>query len=341
MAKTALTIKDIAKFCGVSITTVSKVINGKCDGIGEKTVDKVRAAVKKHDYRPNAVARSMITRKTNTIGLVVPDVRNPFFAELARGVEDVANSLSYGCFLCNTDGDIDKESACVTLLRERIADGILFTTQNRMEFNPIFNRLRDEKYPFCLIERYLDAMPDVPGVYFDNVEGARMITRYLLERGHRRIAFISGPETTVNALYRRQGYEEALVEAGVEPDPSLAAVGDYHYNGGYRAAGTLIGRRKPKFTALFASNDLMALGAYQRFEEEGLAVPEKISLVSFDNAPFPKVMRPAITTVELPAYAMGKRAAEMLFDCIGGRAGAGTRHVFSPKIIEKDSVKAI
>ena len=341
MAGSKPTIKDIAKICGVSITTVSKVVNEKYSGIGQKTIERVTAAVKEHGYLPNAVARSMITRKTLTIGLVLPDVRNPFFAELARGVEDVANERGYGCFLCNTDGNIEKEDACIALLRGRVADGILFTTQNRVEFNPVFTRLWDDKYPFCLIERYLDGMPDAPGVYFDNIGGARMATRHLLDNGHRNIAFISGPETSVNAQHRRQGYELALREAGIEPDPALAVGGDYRYSGGYKAMELLRARKKLRYTALFASNDLMALGAYQRLEEEGIRVPDDLSIVSFDNAPFPKVMKPAITTIELPAYAMGKSAAEMLFECLDGRAGVGARRVFEPKLIEKDSVRSL
>ena len=341
MTKPNLTIKDIAKMCGVSITTVSKVINKKFAGIGAATIAKVEAVVKKHGYRPNAVARSMITRKTHTIGLVLPDVRNPFFAELARGVEDVCNDRSFGCFLCNTDGRIEKEDACIALLRGQVADGILFTTQNRIEFNPAFLQLREDKYPFCLIERYLKEMPDVPGVYFDNIGGAHMATRYLLERGHRKIAFISGPETTVNADYRRQGYEQALREAGLEPEAVLMTTGDYRYHSGYEAMAALLARPSARFTALFASNDLMALGAFQRLEEAGMGVPDDVSIISFDNAPFPNVMKPAITTIELPAYAMGKRAAEMLFDCLDGKAGNGARYVFAPRIIEKDSVRVL
>ncbi len=347
MAGSKPTIKDIARICGVSITTVSKVVNKKHAGIGGKTVERVMAAVREYGYHPNAVARSMITRKTLTVGLVLPDVRNPFFAELARGVEDVCNNRGYGCFLCNTDGDMEKEDACVAQLRGRVADGILFTTQNSVEFNPVFDRLRADGYPFCLIERYLDAMPDAPGVYFDNVGGARMAVRHLLDKGHRRIAFIAGPQGSVNARLRREGYELALLEAGVAPDPALRADGDYHYGSGHRAADSLLARnaarrrKRPGFSALFASNDLMALGAYQRLEEEGLRVPEDVSIVSFDNAPFPAVMRPKVTTIELPAYAMGARAAEMLFDVLDGRAAAGARHVFLPKLVEKGSVRDV
>lgn len=340
MSGSDITIKDIARFCGVSITTVSKVINGKCGGIGANTIEKIQAAVREHNYSPNAVARSMITRKSHTIGLVVPDVRNPFFSDLARGVEDVCNERSYGCFLCNTDGSLEKEDNYVRLLRGRVADGMLFTTQNRIEYNPVFAKLREKNYPFCVIERYLAELPDVPGVYFDNVGGARMATEYLIAHGHRRIAFISGPATTTNAQLRIRGYLDALAAGGIEADAALRVEGDYRYSGGYRAIDRLLAAGGD-FTALFASNDLMALGAYQRLGELRLKVPERVSLIGFDNAPFPEVFRPAVTTIEIPAYPMGRRSAEMLFDRIAGKPDAEARFVFQPKLVEKESVRRI
>ncbi len=336
-----LTIKDIAKLCGVSITTVSKVINGKCGSIGATTIERIHAAVEKHHFSPSPVARSMVTRKSHTIGLVVPDVRNPFFSDLARGVEDVCNGISYGCFLCNTDGSLEKENNYVSLLRGRVADGMLFTTQNRIEYNPVFATLLAKNYPFCLIERYLDELPGIPGVYFDNLGGARLATEYLIAQGHRRIAFISGPATTANARLRRDGYLAALAAHGIAAEDRLQVEGDYRYSGGYRAIDILLTERAGQFTALFASNDLMALGAYQRLGELGLKVPEQVSIIGFDNAPFPEVFRPAITSIEIPAYQMGRRSAEMLLARIAGKPEAVSRYVFAPKLIVKESVGRI
>ncbi len=336
-----ITIKDIARMCGVSITTVSRVINNKPEGVGEQTIARIREAIKETNYQPNSMARSMITKKSHTIGLVLPDVRNPFFSELARGVEDVSNKYSFGCFLCNTDGSVDKENEYIDLLRGRIADGILFTTQNNNEFNKAFFDFQRSAYPFCFIERYIDKMPDIPGVYFDNFAGARKMGDFLLDRGHRKIAFISGPLSTHNARQRRDGYIAALSDRGLDLDESLFVEGNYKYDGGYQAVTELLDRRNAEFTAVFAANDLMALGAYKNLEERGFGVPQDVSIAGFDNISFPPVLRPTITTIEIPAYELGVKSAEILFALIRGAAPTESRYLFSPVLRDKGSIRAI
>ena len=336
-----ITIKDIARLCGVSITTVSRVLNNKREGVGEETVERIRQVIGELKYQPNVVARSMITKRSNTIGLILPDIRNPFFSELARGVEDVCNRLGYGCFLCNTDGEIEKEDKYIQLLRGRVADGILFTTQNNVESNEAFLEFQSSGFPFCFIERYIDEMPDVPGVYFDNFNGAKLITEYLIDRGHRRIAFISGPLTTHNARQRRDGYLEALESRGIHADELLFVEGNYRYDGGYQAVSLLTGERKMDYTAIFASNDLMALGALQNLEERGYRIPDDISLAGFDHIAFPPVLRPTITTVEIPAYEFGVSSATLLFSLMKGERPEQTKIVFTPKLVEKGSVRSL
>ncbi len=337
MTKT-VTIKDIARYCDVSIATVSRVINNKPQGVGEKTVERIREAIRLMNYQPNSIARSMITKRSHTIGLVIPDVRNPFFSELARGVEDVCNESSFGCFLCNTDGSIDKENEYIRLLRGRVVDGVLFTTQNNVEFNEVFFDFQKTHYPFCLIERYVNELAEVPGVYFDNLKGAYEMTRFILDRGHRKIAFISGPLSTSNARLRREGYLQALREQGIEPDESLMIEGNYRYSGGYSAAEKLLHGSRPGFTALFAANDLMAFGAYKYLEEKGLSIPGDVSIAGFDNIAYPPVMRPVLTTIEIPAYELGKRAAEMLFRIIRREELDEKKIVFAPVLRDRGSV---
>jgi len=335
------TIKDIARICGVSITTVSRVINNKKEGVGADTLEHILRVIKELNYQPNVVARSMITKRSHTIGLVIPDIRNPFFSELARGVEDVCNRYEYGCFLCNTDGDFEKENEYIQLLRGRVADGILFTTQNNAEYNEVFRDFIARRFPFCFIERYIDELPEVPGVYFDNRLGAAMITDYLLDHGHRRIAFVSGPLTTHNARQRKEGYIASLANHGIAADESLIVEGNYKYNGGYQAADTLVAAGKADFTAVFASNDLMALGVLQRLEEMGYKVPEDISIAGFDHITYPPVLKPKITTVEIPAYSFGKTSAELLFTLMRGEKPEREKIVFSPNLIELGSVRSI
>jgi LacI family transcriptional regulator len=282
----------------------------------------------------------MITKRSHTIGLVIPDVRNPFFSELARGVEDVCNAMSFGCFLCNTDGSIEKENEYIRLLRGRVVDGALFTTQNNVEFNEVFFDFQKAHYPFCLIERYINEMPNAPGVYFDNLKGAYDMTEFILSKGHRKVAFISGPLSTNNARLRREGYFQAMKQHGLEIDEGLIAEGNYRYSGGYTATEKLVAGGKPAFSALFASNDLMALGAYQYLEEQGCSVPRDISIAGFDNISYPPVLKPKLTTIEIPAYELGKRAAEMLFLLIKGEKLSELKHVFTPVLRDNGSVVA-
>ena len=340
MAK-AVTIKDIARLCNVSIATVSRVINNKPDGVGEKTVEHIRKVIHDMDYQPSSIARSMITKRSHTIGLVIPDIRNPFFSELARGVEDVCNGVSFGCFLCNTDGSIEKENEYIRLLRGRVVDGVLFTTQNNIEFNEAFFDFQKAHYPFCLIERYITEMPSVPGVYVDNLKGAYDMTDFIIKKGHRKVAFISGPLSTSNARLRRDGYLQAMRDNGLEVDDSLVVEGNYRFSGGYAAAKKLAEGRRPTFTALFASNDLMALGAYKYLEEQGYQIPQDISIAGFDNIAYPPVLRPKLTTIEIPAYELGKRAAQMLFQLIRGETLEEPRHVFAPIMRDNGSVAAL
>ena len=333
----ATTIRDIARLCGVSTATVSRVVNDS-GGVGAATTARVREVIERHDYHPNGVAQSLITRRTHTIGLVIPDVRNPFFSELARGVEDTCNANAFGCLLCNTDGSVEKETDYVQVLRGRVADGAIFTTQNATEFNRALLPLQRRGYPFCFIERYVPEMPDVPGVYFDNLAGAEQLTDFILAKGHRDVAFVSGPLSTHNARLRKQGFTQAMARRGLAVDPRLVEEANYRYSGGYRAAEALLSGGRPPFTALLAANDLMALGAYQLLQDRGLRVPEDVSIAGFDDITYPPVMRPLLTTIEIPAYQLGKSAAEMLFEQLGGRSVAARRRVFAPTLKDKGSV---
>jgi LacI family transcriptional regulator len=334
-----VTIKDIARLAGVSITTVSRVINNKQEGVGEETVKRIRKIIEELNYQPNVVARSMITKRSHTIGLILPDIRNPFFSDLAKGVEDVCNKYAFGCFLCNTDGEQAKEDKYVQLLKGRVADGILFTTQNIEESNEVFLEFQRTGFPFCFIERYIDDMPDVPGVYFDNFNGAMLLTEHLLDLGHRKIAFITGPLATHNARQRRDGYLAALKDRGIAGDEALIVQGNYKFDGGYAGVSELMDIRGKSFTALFASNDLMALGALQNLESRGLKVPDDISVAGIDHIVYPPVLKPTVTTIEIPAYRMGVAAAELLFSFMQKKPVEEKKIMFAPQLFDQGSVR--
>lgn len=341
-----VTIKDIARLCDVSVTTVSRVINHKTDNIGVKTVERVEKKISELGYTPNSVARSMITGRSNTVGLVIPDVRNPFFSELARGVEDQMNEQQYGVLLCNTDSSLEKEKQYIDLLKGKVSDGMLFTTQNKYEFSHYFNELIHNNYPIVLIERYLEGVDKLPGIYFDNRGGAKKICDFIIGRGHRRVACISGPLETTNARMRLDGYQDALNEAGIFFDQALVVTGNYRYQSGYDCMKKILERNKAwgedkKVTAVFASNDMMAYGAYKALEEVGLKVPRDISLAGFDNIKFPDVFMPKLTTVELPAYDMGRRAAEMLITIMRKEKLEEMTYEYSLEVVDKGSVRRL
>lgn len=335
-----LTIKDIARMCNVSATTVSLVINNKTESIGEKTVKKVRQKIEELGYRPSSIARSMVTGRSHTIGLVIPDIRNPFFSELARGVEDYMNTKQYGVFLCNTDSSMDKEQQYIDLMVGKVSDGMIFTTQNNYELSQYFTNLIKNEYPVVLIERYIEGIKDIPAIYLDNRGGAKKLCKFMLDKGHKKIACITGPKATTNARMRLEGYKDALKEANLPIQEELIVEGNYRYGGGYNGMKELLKYRND-FTAVFACNDMMAYGAYKALEEENISVPEDISLAGFDNIKYPDVFKPKLTTVHLPSYDMGWKAAEMLMQIIDEKKIDKVIYEYELDVVDKGSVISI
>lgn len=332
------TIKDIAGRCGVSITTVSRVINNKMEGVSSETREKIMDAIEQLNYKPNSIARSMVTKKTNTVALVIPDICNPFFPELARGVEDCCTQEGYNLFLCNTDGSAEKELSYIRFLRERLVDGIIFTTQNAEEFSNVFYELRSENFPFVFIERYIDDMEDLLGVYVDNTQGVYRAVKHLFDNGHRNIAFITGPFSTTNAVMRFKGFQQAHLELDIDINYNLVKEGDYKVQSGYNQMKNLLEEFSGKFTAVMASNDLMAIGACNAVKEAGLKVPEDISVIGFDNISFTDICDPRITSVGIPIYNMGFTASKLLIDILRGNEPQSKKLIFDAELIIKQSV---
>lgn len=335
-----VTIKDIAKMCKVSTATVSRTVNGKQNGVGIKTRERIQETIRKTGYTPNTIARSMVTRRTNTIALIVPDICNPFFAELARGVGDACAELGYHLFLCNTDSSSEQEHGQVKFLHERLVDGIILTTQNVAEDNSdIFEFIR-EKYPFVTIERYISGISVPLQITIDNKGGIRKAVSYLIEKGHRRIAFIRGPKEAANAQMRFEGYKEGLALHNIPYDSALVALGDYKTRSGYSCAAQLLKKNREKFTALIGSSDLMTVGACNAIFDHKLQIPQDISIVGFDNIPLTGMIYPRITSVGVSINQLGRLAAEMLFNWILGNKEK--KHIFMPcELTERESVRSI
>ncbi|WP_428770534.1 LacI family DNA-binding transcriptional regulator [Treponema sp. HNW] len=335
-----VTIKDIARMCNVSIATVSRALNNSNKGVGQKTKDHILTVIKELNYSPSGIARGMVNGNTGLIGLVLPDIRNPFFAELARGVEDYCTKTHYNCLLCNTDSKPEKEQAYISFFQKRMVSGVIFTAQNSKVRNENLYGFKKSHIPFCLVEYYCNALSDVPAVYFKNKKGARLIVELLIKNNHKNIAFIGGPSSTQNAIDRFEGYKEALAFHNIPFNKKLTIAADYSYVGGYNAIKALFARNI-SFTAVFTANDLMGYGAMEYIHKKGKKIPDDYSLVGFDNISFPAVFQPVITSVEIPAYRFGKLAAKKVIHCIEKKEVIPLIDVIEPVIVDKGSIKKI
>ncbi|MFC3342470.1 LacI family DNA-binding transcriptional regulator [Paenibacillus abyssi] len=304
------TIKDVAKLAGISVSTVSRVLN-KSGYVNEETLKKVNLAIKQLNYKPSQIARGMISRKTNTLGLILPDIRNVFFPELARAIEDVAQKQGYSVIVCNSDNDREKEESYFQLLQEKYVDGIILAgevTDNQVQ------TLKDRGIAFLVIDTIVDFMP-VLSVHTDHINGAFLAVTHLIEQGYRRIAHIRGPAASSTAENRLEGYKQALSKAGIAYDSSLVQMGDYQIESGHDAMNKLLVMSNPP-DAVFVANDLMALGAMDIISDRGLKIPDDIGIIGFDGLQLGSVVKPKLSTVAQPIYEIGTIAAEMLIESI-------------------------
>lgn len=335
-----VTLKDIANYCGVSSATVSMIINGKPNRISQDTIKKVEHAIKHLGYTPNIAARSMVTRKTKTIGLTIPDIGDYFFSELAKGVGDEVDKHGYDLLLGNTKKQLEKEQEYIHVFQGRSVDGIIFAPLNSGEADDLFPVLQNRNYPFVTIERYIEGI-SAPGVFMNNFQAAYDLTMHLTENGHKRIAFITGPLDTASAVQRFDGYKAALKRINIPFDPALVYFGDFSYESGEAAGNDLFNKGIDDVTALLASNNRMGLGFYQIAESHGLSVPQDISIAGIGGTQFHKVMRPKITTIDMPIYELGVKAAELLFLLLEGKKVEEKRVVFDLPLLKYGSVKNI
>lgn len=338
MAK-KMTIKDIARECGVSITTVSRVLNNKEGCCTAETEKKILDAVAMSNYHPNPAARSLVTKRTNIIGVVLPDIYNYFFQEFFKGAEDYLSSHGYCLILCNTDGKAKKESDFLQSLSLGIVDGIMVTTENYKEDNTKILELVEEGFPVVTVERYGKELDDIPKILFDNKRAVELAIECLFQKGHRRIAFIKGPEQAYNALLRYDGYIEGLKKMGLELVESLVCQGDYKLPSGYGTIKKLLAEEK--FTAIVASNDLMAVGACKAVREAGKKVPDDISVIGFDGTVLAEMHQPELSTIEVKGYKMGQVSAENLLKLIKGEEVADKKVVIEPVLRQGESVKKL
>ncbi|HLT57665.1 MAG: LacI family transcriptional regulator [Limnochordales bacterium] len=305
----SVTIYDVAREAGVSLATVSRVINNS-PYVKPATRQRVQETMARLGYEPNLVASALMTKRTGLLALLVPDISNPFFAEVAWGVEDAAAHLNYNCVICNVGDDTEKQARYVSVLRRKGIDGIIFATaahDDRLVLN-----LEKRRYPITLMAR------DVPSaavnrVLTDDQAGAALAARHLLELGHRRMAVITEPARIHSSGQRRQGFAAALQPVGVEPTVIEADGSDIA--AGLRASQHLLSLN-PRPTAVFCANDMLAIGVLQAAAAAGVRVPQELSVVGFDGTPLAQIASPPLTTVVQPMREMGRVAVQLLIESL-------------------------
>jgi len=328
------TIYSVAQRAGVSTATVSRALNGTGQ-IAPGTRQAIEDAVRELGYRPSGVARSLRTKSTQTIALLLPDITNPFYPGLVRGVQKAARRRGYLMLLASAEGDAEGELEYLELFRANAVDGALVIGVSVT--GDSIGAAISSGFPMVSMDRSVDS-PDVPLVQVDNRGGACLATEHLIGLGHRRIAHITGPQALGITRERLVGYQDALERAGLPFDPDLVVEGDYEERGGGAAADRLL-RSGARFTAVFAGNDLTAIGAMDALHGRGLRIPEDVSVVGFDDVRLASYVSPALTTVHQPAAQIGERAATVLIDVIAGRRRAErVGHILlPPTLVERAS----
>jgi len=320
-------IRDVAARAGVSVASVSRVLSGH-PGVGKDIRRRVLGAVKALDYRPDLAARRLRSRRTDTIGLIVADIRNPFFTEVSRAVEDVAYARRMRLILCNTDEDPEREASCLELMRDENVSGVILAPSQRL-----LSGFRADGYPFplVLVDR---CEPDTAAdaVVLDNVEAARALTTHVIENGHRRVLFLHGA-SSATGRQRLEGYAAAMAAHGLVSEAvGVAPVADRS-----REVARLLFARRSLPDAVLASSGLILLGLTEALRDASRSVPGKVAIAGFDDLPWTRLVEPGLTVIAQPTYDIGRTAAELLMQRIADPAKPARRVVLRGELVVRGS----
>lgn len=329
-----VTIYDVAKTAGVSIATVSKVLNST-GRISEKTRKKVLCVVKSLDYQPNIMASALMEKKTKTIGLLIPDLANPFFSELARNIEDSAQELGYSLFICSTDYLSEKENKYIALLRQKNVDG--FILASGFEDLQKVEDLIEEEIPVSIVARDFPMFP-VNTVAVDDFMGGYQATSYLINLGHENIGIIARDVWSNRERFR--GYKQALEENNLKIPSYFEYAEESNIIWGKRITNKYLNHDNVP-TAIFACNDLLTIGAIQAAKENGLIVPEQLSVVGFDDTAIATIVDPPLTTIAQPIQVMGQEVMKLMIDMIENQKKDKIRVTLMPELVERKSTAKI
>lgn len=303
-----VTIYDVAREANVSMATVSRVVNGN-PNVKPTTRKKVLEAIDRLGYRPNAVARGLASKKTTTVGVIIPDISSIFYSELARGIEDIATMYKYNIILSNSDQNTDKELHLLNTMLGKQVDGIVFMGGNITDV--LVEEFKRSPVPIVLAAS-VEEQAQTPSVNINYEQAIYDSVQLLVEKGHKRIAFVSGPMSEpINSMRKLVGYKRALEEAGIAFDNALVAEGDYSYDSGIESLAHLL-EQSDKPTAVIAATDEMALGVIHGAQDRGVSIPEDLEVIGFDNTRLSLMVRPQLTTVVQPTYDIGAVAMRLL-----------------------------
>ena len=335
MPERPATLRDVAIAARVHPATASRALNPETRIlVSEDTAQRVAEAAAALGYRPNPVARSLRTRRSHTVGVLIPDLNNPLFPPIVRGLEDRLASAGYVALLGNTDGDSGKEQIIFEQMRARHVDGFALATAHLR--NPVLAEAATADIPTVLMNRLA---PDYSfsSVSVDNEQGLRMAVAHLAALGHTRIAHIAGPQQVSTGVSRRRGFFEGMKACGLEVNESLiVSAAGYTVEEGTRCCRELLGRAD-RFTAIAAANDMQAIGCYAALDEAGLRCPEDLSLVGFNDMPFVDRLRPPLTTVRFPHYQLGTEAAQLLLERVTSHDSPVKILYLAPELVVRGS----
>lgn len=329
------TIYDVAQRAGVSLATVSRVMN-KNTNVGDKTRQKVLAAMAELDYRPNTFAQSLASNSSNSVGVLVSQLDGPYYGPMMAEIESSLRAANKHVIIAVGHSDAAQEKDSVEFLLGRGCDALILDVEAVSDQYLI--ELSQGTTPIVLINRYIDAISD-RCIYLNNELGGYLATRHVLDLGHRQIAYVSGPKRKHDANERLEGHKKALAEFGLKFEPALCVEGDYKEDGGVLAMQQLL-QSGVQFSAVVCANDQMVSGAISVCLEQGIRVPEDLSFVGYDNIPFARYISPKLTTVNNPIHEMGKMAALWLLRHIYKNDQIAVANIFTPELVERESAIA-
>ena len=335
MAKT--TMSDVARHAGVDVSTVSRALNERtAPMLRSETVERVLKAAADLGYQPNVLARGLRTQKSHTVGMLVPDLTNPFFPPIVRGVEDALDDNDYTLIVANTDNDARREARSLQSLIGRQVDGLVVATSHLDDDDPA----EHATLPVVLVNRR-GTDETRPAVVPDDAAGVRLVVRHLVDLGHRRVAHVAGPEDTSTGRVRAQAFADQARTAGVYDEDLVEHAAVFTVEDGQEACQRLL-TRHPDVGAIFAANDLIAIGCLRALRQAGRRVPEDVSLVGFNDMPLVDLIDPPLTTVRIPQYEMGRQAGALLLNLLENPRARRRRKpvALTPELVERDSTAA-